>query len=291
MTVSFGFVTIAMGSKAYLEMAVDMALSLRAFHDNPICLICDTTLATPARTDYARVFDVVETLPDDLPAYPAAKFQLSRLLPFDTGFFIDADVLVLAPLDRVIEASRGLPVSVMGSFVAPGTAQRHHNIPVDDLISAFGLTRYFTNHNGAFFYQRKPATEFFEDCAEVFLELLKPAWSRKGFIGNELAFGVVNGRWGIEPMPCDFPVIWPDEMARMEPGYTEKPLLHFIDMPPIPVFRDLMRQADTRRREADLPVVGSEVWLRKGMKSQRTRLSFAGRIQSRIAEAKERANT
>lgn len=275
MSSSFGFATIALGKHDYLEMAVDMVLSLREFHGDPVSLLCCTKLADQASDLYRDVFDDILPLNDHIVAMPASRFLLADRVTYDSCFFIDADVLVLNTLDDHIAETKRKPISLIGSFLSAGSGQRHHGIDVDELIRSFGLDRYFTNHAGAFGYSREFAAGFFRECAEVYAELYRFKWRRKGFIGNELAFGVVNGRRGIAPMELEFPVIWPDEMGELTPGVSAKPLLHFIDMPPENVFDELMARVALRRRARALPTHSTEFWRRKGLKSQRAQQKVA----------------
>ena len=93
----FGFVTVAMGPLKYLEMAVDMALSVRVFHDDPVCLLCDAPTMAIALEKYSEVFDPIVLIDTPLKHPLASNFLLAELAPFERGFYIDADVLAVAP--------------------------------------------------------------------------------------------------------------------------------------------------------------------------------------------------
>ena len=60
---SRGYLTLAARNRGFLEMGVDMALSLKEHTDNPVALAADETLASLARKRYAAAFDEITVLP------------------------------------------------------------------------------------------------------------------------------------------------------------------------------------------------------------------------------------
>ena len=241
----FGFVTVAMGSERYLEMAVDMVLSLRRFHADPVCLMCDEPLQTVALSRYDHVFDIVVCMPGGLVTPMESNFLLSECAPFERGFYIDADVLVLGSLEAYIEDTRSKPITMMGEFVGPGSGQRHHGIPIDRLLRHFNAPSFFKNHSGALGYQREPARAFFARSRAIYRELYSPRWRFRVLLATNLAFGLAAAGTEMARMQEPFPVIWPKEMPALTPtAPAPKPLLHFIGCPPAAMMHKLMQEVD-----------------------------------------------
>lgn len=277
MNSDFGFVTAATGKPDYLEMAVDMVLSLRQFHDDPVALLCDANLANLAQQHYASVFDHIIEIKQPLRHALESNFLAADLAPFERGLFLDADILLLASLRPYIEDTREKQVTMMGSYLQAGSGRQHHGIPVDKLLRHFAVDRFFTNHSGMFGYQRESARAFFARSREFWQRLYTPRWRLQGFIGNELGFGLAAATIPVSIMREPFPVIWANEMRKMQPGQAPKPLLHFISAPPPDVLEALMADVRRRRARAGLSARSQAHWLAK---ARRPRLK--GRLVKRV---------
>lgn len=268
----FGFVTAAFGKVNYLEMAADMALSLKRFHTDPFCLLCDQETARLAKATYTDIFDHI-VCPDVTLVHPlASNFLVCDYAPFARGMFIDADILVQSSLQKYIENTLINPVTMMGHWVSRGSNKRHHGILVDQLMDHFGVDVFFSNHSGMFSYQREAGNPFFRHSLEVYEQLWNFHWRLKGHIGNELAFGIAAAQHEVGVMSEPFPVIWPEEMQKMQPGPCAKPLLHFIAALPEDVLNEQMAQIKQRREEAGLPQGSEEHWRKKSLKSQKAQI-------------------
>jgi hypothetical protein len=89
-----GYVTLAMGSQRYFDIACMLALSLR-FHDpaRRICLLHDRHISLPAHA--AAVFDDHVEIPIDETYFGYAnKLRVGPLSPYDRTMFVDADCLL-----------------------------------------------------------------------------------------------------------------------------------------------------------------------------------------------------
>ncbi len=268
----FGFVTAAFGTVNYLEMAVDMALSVKQFHADPVCLLCDPETAEVAKATYGEVFAHI-VCPDVELVHPlASNFLICDYAPFARGMFIDADILVQNSLQEYIDETLVNPMTMMGNWVSPGSNKRHHGILVDRLINHFEIEVFFSNHSGMFGFQRDAGREFFRHSLEVYNQLRTVQWRVQGHVGNELAFGITAAQHGIAIMKEPFPVIWPEEMQKMVPGPCAKPLLHFIAALPADVLDEQMVQVNQRRENIGLPLGSEDYWREKSLKSQKSQI-------------------
>lgn len=257
--------TVARGSIRYAEMAVDMALSLRDWSTEPIILAADSASLAHVRDTYPRVFDDVVLLPARYGAEGrTSKFGLAEVTPLDRTLFIDADTLVLSDPGDVLDQAREADFLMMGSYRTAETDAAHHGFSVAGLIRDFGLERYFSNHSGAFAFERACGRSFLAECFRVYSEqLYRPSRRIRGFVGDELAFGVVAGRRGVTIMREPFPVYWQDELLQLRPDNRPKPFCHFYTSPPAEALDWLMAGVLERRRQFDVPGDSVAHWKRK----------------------------
>lgn len=257
--------TVARGAVRYAEMAVDMALSLRDWSSEPVILAADAESLAHVRRTYPRVFDDVVLLP---PRYGAegrtSKFGLAEVTPLGRTLFIDADTLVLSDPGDVLDQARNAEFLMMGTYRTAETSASHHGFSVAGLIRDFGLQRYFSNHSGAFAFERACGLDFLAECYEVYAgHLYRPSRRIRGFVGDELAFGVVAGRRGVTIMREPFPVYWPNELRQLGPDNHPKPFCHFYASPPAETLDWLMAGVVERRLRHDVPGDSVAHWKRK----------------------------
>lgn len=266
-----GCITIATRKTAYAEMAVDLALSVKALHAESMCLVADRDNAAYVATHYPAVFDSVVELPARYHFGHACKFALADLTPYEQTLFIDADTLVLSSITHLWSHAEGVPLQMMGTLRTRDTDELHHGFAIRELIDEFALERYFDNHSGAFVFRRE-AAPFLEACFDVYANaLFTPRRRLRGFVGDELAFGIVGGRRGVARMREPYPVLWDAELAALRPYETSKPLCHFIGSPSSAALDWLMDDMRRRRAERGLPQRSEAAWRRKASRTLRKR--------------------
>lgn len=268
-----GFITVAKGAAGYVEMAIDLALSLRQWHRQPIAIVVDAAAEAHLARYPAGLFDAVLRLPQRYAPGWACKFSLGELSPFARSIFIDADTLVLRDLADVLAQAATADFLMMGKFRTAETTEIHHGFPIRGLIRDFGLDRYFDNHSGAFAFERAHGRGFLAECLDVYTrELWVPARRLRGMVGDELAFGVVAGRRGMASLREPYPVYWSNELRELTSDHRWKPLCHFHAPPNPAAMVWLMAEVSQRRRQAGLPDVSVPHWTRKAAIGQRRAL-------------------
>jgi hypothetical protein len=109
-----GYVAIAFDDSRYLDIAANLALSIRRADHRPISVLINAAVGfNPA---YEGLFDQVITVPDD-PHFRGAmnKARLFDLTPYDRTFYIDADCLLFSPrIEFFWRKYRGEPFAVEG---------------------------------------------------------------------------------------------------------------------------------------------------------------------------------
>lgn len=250
-TASRGYLTLAARNPRFLEMAVDMALSLREHTRLPVALAADTELARLARTRYAGVFDEVTLLPDRFQQGRALKYGTAEASPFEETVFVDADCIVLGPMDDLFDALEHADMAMTGEQLTPEENRVHHGFSTTALIRRFGLETYLKTNSGLFVFRRSAALEIMEACRVCYTQEVVPRlkWSTLlgKWLGDEIAFGIVGGRRRLGTLPKPDHMFWPDEFASLDLDAPEKPLLHMIWPPTGPVVEELLGRIAARR--------------------------------------------
>lgn len=261
---SRGFLTLATGREAFLEMAVDMALSLREHTRLPVALATDEALAGIAATRFHGVFDSTALVPDRFLQGRVRKYGVAEASPFDEVVFIDADCVVLGSLDHLFDALAHDDVALLGEQLTLDDDENHHGFSTRRLMERFGLDRYLKTNSGVFAFRRQPAVAIMEEWRRCFLEEVHPRlrWSllKGAWLGDEIAIGVVGGRLGLGTLPPPHVMYWPHEFDALDLDDPVKPLLHFIWPPPDAVFQRLTAEMAERRRAAGIPPAASAPW-------------------------------
>lgn len=259
-----GFVTLATGRQAFLEMAVDMALSLRHHSDHPMGLVADDALAQVARSRFSNVFDAITVIDERFLHGRVRKYGVAEASPFDDTVFIDADCIVLGGLDHLFDALADHDIAMLGEQLTREDDENHHGFSTRRLMERFGLDRYLKTNSGVFVFRREPAIDVMEEWRRCFVEEVQPRlrWSilRGAWLGDEIAIGVVGGRLGLGTLPPPHVMYWPQEFEALDLDAPAKPLLHFIWPPPDDAFRRLLREMAGRRRAAGLGTSESTPW-------------------------------
>lgn len=260
-----GYLTMAVGRPRYLEMAVDMALSLQEHTTDPVALAADEALARLARQRYGPVFDAVTEIPGRFLEGRAIKYGSAAASPFAETMFVDSDCLVLGSLDYLWAGLDGADVAMLGELLTEEQDENHHGFSTRRLMRKFGLDRYLKTNSGVFCFRTEPARPIMEECLASFngeiRRKLKGGILRGGWVGDEIGFGVVGGRRRLGTLPLPHAMYWPQEFAALDLDRPTKPLLHFIWPPEPDVIARLLAGATRRRESAGMPTTEHEHWL------------------------------
>jgi hypothetical protein len=255
---------MAVGRARYLEMAVDMALSLRDHSSLPVALASDGRLAARARARYPEVFDHVTEVPARFLFRRAMKYGAAAASPFEEALFIDADCLVLSDPDRLWSVAGGRPLVMVGSRLGAAEDGNHHGFSTRALMTRFALDRYLKTNSGVFYLERSGALELLDACLACYRHEVLPAlsgsWLHRRFLGDELGFGIVGGRREIGTFPIPGPMYWPHEIEVLDLATPIKPILHMISAPRPHTLAKIVELIRARRRAAGLPPGSARVW-------------------------------
>ncbi|MBS0547647.1 MAG: hypothetical protein JSR24_07860 [Proteobacteria bacterium] len=244
-------------------MAVDLALSLRQWHSEPIAIAVDAAMEAYIASHYPSVFDFVLRLPAEIPAGWACKLAVAEVSPFARTVFIDADTIVLGTLQSILADAEWADFAMMGHFCTAPTSQLHNGLSIEWVIREFGLARFFSNASCLFVFERTYGRRFLAECLDVWLTGLthtspQPFWGP----GDEVAFGIVAGRRGMTTLREPFSIYWLKDVPSLRSDNRWKPLCHMHNPLPRQTMKWLMTEVVERRRRAGLSC-SIEHWFRK----------------------------
>jgi len=235
--VSRGYLTLAARDPRFLEMAVDMALSLREHTALPVALAADEGIAAAARASYPDVFEDVVLVPQRFRDGRALKYGVAEASPFEETTFVDADCIVLGRMDELFTVLGTQDMAMTGELLTLDDDRIHHGFSTKGLIRRFGLDAYLKTNSGLFCFRRSAGLEIMEECRVCHVEevLKQLRWSTLfgKWLGDEIAFGIVGGRRKLGTLPAPHTMFWPEEFPTLDLERPSKPLLHLI-WPPQP---------------------------------------------------------
>lgn len=259
-----GFVTMAVGSPRFLEMGVDMALSLREHNEEPVALIADEAIAGIVRDRYSTVFDDVALLPERFMVGRARKYGLAAASPFDQTAFIDADCIVLGSLDHAWKSLDEHSAAFVGELLGRADDENHHGFSTRRLMERFGLDHYLKTNSGFFCFRTEEMKPLMDEMVSCFTDEVRPQLKWQvvlgRWIGDEIAIGIVGGRHRLGTLLKPAEMYWPNEFEGLDLDRPSKPLLHWI-WPLSPTQYDrVTEEARARRRKHGVYDPGSDHW-------------------------------
>jgi hypothetical protein len=254
-----GFITIAFGRR-HAEMAIDMALSLREFHREPVSVAVDRSAARHLRLYRPSPFDQIIILPQRVHPF-GARFLLAEATPYQYSVSIDADILFLGP-SPFLEYDFTAPLAMYGAYMTPEQDFQTY-YPSKQIFADFGLSRYFWGTGGIFVFRKKEASEMFRACYEFYTSGIKkyPRYAQ-ATLSDEMVFGIMGDIYPIDSLPC--PTIHPWPMAKDLPTISSSdrqwPVFHMIGPPSDAFMEYLMEKVNGRRREAGFALGSEKTW-------------------------------
>ncbi len=287
-----GYLTMAVRSEHYLEMAVDMALSLREHTRLPLAIAVDDILGPVVSARYADVFDSVVAVPPRFLDGRALKYGCAEASPFEETIFVDADCVVLGSLDGLADALSQHDFAMLGELLTKDDDQMHHGFSTRALMSRFGLDRYLKSNSGLFCFKKPAAIEIMDDCLKCYLTEARPALRGSilmgRWLGDEIAFGIVGGRRRLGTLPPPAPMYWPREIEQLDYRKPTKPLLHMLWPLPHAALEALVADTIARRRLAGVPGDSGHHWRREAQSLEW--MARRHRIRDRLARPLRRAH-
>ena len=253
-------------------MAVDLALSLRAWDPKPIVLAADAALAAVVRARYPHVFTDVSIIPDRYMGGWLPKFCPGVVSDFDELVYIDADSLVIADPASIWAGAGPGPITLVGERLSSDDRVYHAGFSTRTIARRLGVPCYLKNNGGLFHFRRDGGQEALEACRVCYLEEL-PARLSTPLLPwlkpvDEHAFAVVGARLGFSLFPPPGPMYWADERRTLAERGPTKPVLHFIGSVPAAALDPILAEVPARRERYGVPQHDSPgIWRRKARRS------------------------
>jgi len=203
---SEGYVAIALDDVRYLDIAANLALSIRRHDARPISVVINKKITfNPA---YAGLFDQVITADDD-PTIRGAmnKIRLFDLTPYDRTIYVDADCLLFSPrIEFFWRKYRGHPFAIEGHKQSKGPAFGC-SLGVKDagvLCELFQLPFITVFNAGVIYFERSDASKaVFDKVMEIYRgpqrEAVSYGYKHAGEYNDEPFFGVALAALNIAP--------------------------------------------------------------------------------------------
>jgi hypothetical protein len=258
-TENHGFITLAFG-KRFAEMALDMALSLKEHHTEPVSIAVDRVAARHLARYTPSPFDQIITLPQHVHPW-GGKFLVAEASPYQHSAYIDADVLFLGP-SPFLSHKFSAPLAMYGAYMSPENDYQTY-FPPREICADFGLSRYFWATSGIFLFRKPDAMEMFRACYEFYTSGIKnyPRYAT-GAVPDELIFGIMSDRYPIDSIPCPTVHPWPlrehfDTVSSLDEQW---PTFHLFAPPNDAYMQFLMEGVRRRRSAAGFELVSEAIW-------------------------------
>lgn len=164
-----GYITLACGSDKYLQMAINLALSIKLNdRTKPVCLVHDEAIRpTPA---LERAFDCFVLLPGRA-GYAGCmnKIRLHESSPFGATMYVDADcIIVKNDMARHWARLAGNHFNLQGTKRTTG---RWYNFEIEEACKKLGIPHIVEMNSGIFYFERgTEANGFFDLVNRLYRE-------------------------------------------------------------------------------------------------------------------------
>jgi len=204
-TLAQGYLILALGPRQYVDMAVNLAASIKVMDPSRgICLVHDDGASLPS--EVPEVFSHTAALPRD-DRYPGvmSKLRIFDVSPFRETMFVDADCLMVKrDIDRYWQNARRNFFSITGEKKTSGNWK---GVDVEMLLRQEQAPYLVQMNSGVFYFDKSPESESFfrglnefylrrKDFLGVGLHRGKPAQTDEIYIGIYMGLNGLDGRYG-----------------------------------------------------------------------------------------------
>lgn len=280
-----GYITLATGSRFYLELAINLALSLKLNDPTrPFCVVLDKGAELPP--EFKPFVDHVAYL-DPKPGFNGClnKLRINEVSPYSETMFVDSDcVLVKKDMDRHWAKFSAPGFSIAGGKVTSG---HWYSFDIAQAVQALQIPYMVKMNSGVYYFRQGEESDRFFNTTLSLVEhhqrLLGTFHRNKVQLADEPFIGAAMGQLGLEPLGYDpkegsimittvgstdevfdpftqtsritkhddyrlLGRFFPKKHVAHSPSFA-----HFVQLRPKPVYNAL---SDQLRQHANLPKVG-----------------------------------
>lgn len=283
--------TAAFGARKYIELAVDLALSVRSVSSLPVSIVTSRERAMLIMDAYPGVFDrVIATAGLESvkgrARYVASKLQAIRNSPYRYTAFLDSDMVCATDPSYLLDTVEDDTFQVQGTHHTAATCgdKKHDETPISRLIEELGLESYVHCSLATFAFGSKGGmrvADLMESEQAYWAERTKPFGD---ILHDEILLGVMGSRTGVKFLEGAKP-----SFQRLDLSFRRTDDFSFIHVAPMR-YREaivVMSGVASRRMRSRVPVAPSLFWLseilsRKAEQTGRSR-NFARAVKSLAA--------
>src|SRR5690606_30839104 len=151
--------------------------------------------------------------------------------------------------------------TMIGNYFDSASSVVHHGFAISELIEVGEINKYLKTNSGFFHFMKEPSKKFFKECKQTYEELfLNKSINKSGFLGDEIAIGMVGHKCGIRVFKSPSPMMWEKDLAILKENDDTYPMCHFISIVPPATVKWFEKRAEYRRRLSGVPTGGEKVW-------------------------------
>ncbi len=201
-----GYIAIALDDQRYLDLAANMALSIKRIDTRPVSVVVNKAIQVPKA--YVAIFDHIIVAHDD-PTIRGAmnKARLFEFTPYDRTMYIDADCFLF---NSRIEffwrkfAGRSFAVEGHRQSTGPVFACSLGQKDAAALCAQFNIPYLTVFNAGVMYFERCDATKkIFEEVLDLYRgthrDVISYRYKHEGEYADEPFFAVALARAGIAP--------------------------------------------------------------------------------------------
>lgn len=200
-----GYITLATGSHFYLELAMNLVLSLKLNDPSrSVCMVTDTTIEIPS--DYLKFIDKIAHLEPKAGFHGCLnKLRMNELSPFDETMFVDSDCILLKnDMDRQWKKIQSSGFSSPGAKV---TAGQWYGFDIAQVVKKLDIEYMRTLNSGVFYFRKGDESDLFFatalDLVEHHKDLLGTFHRNKLQLADEPFIGAALGKLKIPTVSYD----------------------------------------------------------------------------------------
>lgn len=197
-----GYITLAIGPPLYLELAINLALSLKLNDPTrPVCVVVEKGATLPSH--YKPFVDHLAYLEPRSGFHGCLnKLRMHELSPFDETMFVDSDcILVKNDMDRHWEKHASDGFTIAGDKVSTG---HWYGFSIAEALDALEIGYMVRMNSGVFYFRNGSRTRSFFDTALDLVAnqsiLLGKIHRTKRQLADEPFIGAAMGVQNLEPI-------------------------------------------------------------------------------------------
>lgn len=204
-----GILLIATGDKYYMDLAINLAVSIKANSSLPIHLVHSDNGSTYIQKS-EQLFKSITVIQDYILPF-GLKTQLYRLSPFDATLYLDVDMLILpgTDLEKCMNDLSGTSFAIINKYHKEDVSIWSDPKELRQLTGNQepGMYHYFSE---CIYFEKNDETEkYFKEVKQAYEE---PGIEYKKIANqmpDELAYTIASMRTGIVPHSKDWcPIFW-----------------------------------------------------------------------------------